>query len=118
MLNEKVLYLINSGTEPEAGVTAEDVYNAYTGDGVLHGLESGDYNDYHIYSEAKKEIENGQFFTPPELCRLVAGCVAPSEADLIADLTCGMGSLFNFFPKESGYRPASGWRRDRGAGPL
>lgn len=100
-LNEKVLYLIDSGTAGQSGITNEDIYNAYTGDGGLHGLERKNYRDYHSYSEAKKEIENGQFFTPPDVCRLVAECIKPSSSDLVADLTCGKGSFFNFFPVES-----------------
>lgn len=101
MLNEKVLYLIDSGTAAQAGITSEDIYNAYTGDGGLHGLERKDFDNYHSYSEAKKEIENGQFFTPPSLCQLVAEVLKPSQFDLVADLTCGKGSFFNFFPIES-----------------
>lgn len=42
ILNEKVLYLIDSGTAAEVGITSEDIYNAYTGDGGLHGLERSD----------------------------------------------------------------------------
>lgn len=60
-----------------------------------------DYDNYHSYSEAKKEIENGQFFTPPDLCRLVAEALKVSKFDLVADLTCGKGSFFNFFPVEA-----------------
>lgn len=100
-LNEKVLYLIDSGTVVQAGITGEDIYNAYTGDGGLHGLERKDYDNYHSYSEAKKEIENGQFFTPQDLCQLVADALKVSQFDLVADLTCGKGSFFNFFPVES-----------------
>ncbi len=100
-LNEKVLYLIDSGTAAQAGITNEDIYNAYTGDGGLHGLARKDYDNYHSYSEAKKEIENGQFFTPPDLCRLVAEALKVSKFDLVADLTCGKGSFFNFFPVEA-----------------
>ena len=100
-LNEKVLYLIDRGTAAQAGITGEDIYNAYTGDGGLHGLERKDYGDYHSYCEAKKEIENGQFFTPPDLCQLVASALKPAPFDLVADLTCGKGSFFNFFPVES-----------------
>ena len=99
-LNEKVLYLIDSGTCDKAGIGPEDIYNAYTGDGGLHGLEREDYSDYHAYSEKKKEIENGQFFTSPDICRLVAESLRPSHSDLIADLTCGKGSFFNFLPVE------------------
>ena len=100
-LNQKIVYLIDSGTAAQAGITGEDIYNAYTGDGGLHGLERKDFDSYHSYSEAKKEIENGQFFTPPNLCQLVAEVLKPSQFDLVADLTCGKGSFFNFFPMES-----------------
>ena len=58
------------------------------------------YSDYHAYSEKKKAIENGQFFTSPDICRLVAESLRPSHSDLIADLTCGKGSFFNFLPME------------------
>lgn len=101
ILNKKVLYLIDSGTAAQAGITSEDIYNAYTGDGGLHGLDRKGFDDYHSYSKAKKEIENGQFFTPPSLCQLVAEVLTPSQFDLVADLTCGKGSFFNFFPVES-----------------
>ena len=100
-LNEKVLYLIDSGTCDKAGISQEDIYNAYTGDGGLHGLQRKDYDNYHSYSEKKKEMENGQFFTPPDVCRLVAESLRPSRSDLIADLTCGKGSFFNFMPVEA-----------------
>ena len=100
-LNEKVLYLIDSGTEAEYDISAEEMFNAYTGDGGLHGLNRADYENYHAYSEAKKEIENGQFFTPPDVCRLVCEALAPSVSDLVADLTCGKGSFFNFLPIEA-----------------
>ncbi len=100
-LNEKVLYLIGSIPAPDCPITPEDIYNAYTGDGGLHGLKRGDYDNYNAYSEAKKEIEHGQFFTPPFLCEFVAECLKPSESSLVADLTCGMGSFFNFMPVEA-----------------
>ena len=100
-LNEKVLYLIDSGRCGECSISPEDIYNAYTGDGGLHGPERADYENYHAYSEAKKEIENGQFFTPPRLCEFITACLKLSEHDLVADLTCGMGSFFNFIPTEA-----------------
>ena len=100
-LNEKVLYLIDSDSCERCGITAADIFNAYTGDGGLHGLNCSEYDNYHDYSEAKKEIENGQFFTPPELCQLVAESLAPSNYDLVADLTCGKGSFLNALPVEA-----------------
>lgn len=100
-LNEKVLYLIDNDSLSTNGITAEDVFNAYTGDGGLHGLNREDYDNYHEYSEAKKEIENGQFFTPPALCEFVVSCLKISSHSLVADLTCGMGNFFNFLPTEA-----------------
>ena len=100
-LNEKVLYLIDSDTAETSGITREDIYNAYTGDGGLHGLKSSDFESYHDYSTAKKEIENGQFFTPANICRLVVESLRLGKSDLVADLTCGMGNFFNFLPTEA-----------------
>ena len=89
--NEKIVCLIDSGGCGPAGITRNDLFHAYTGDGGLHGLERADYDSYHAYSEAKKEVENGQFFTPPPLCEFVAACLMLSDMDLVADLTCGIG---------------------------
>ncbi len=100
-MNDKILYLIDSGETDRYGITPEDVYNAYTGDGGLHGLKRSDFDSYTAYSSAKKEIENGQFFTPPAICQLTAKLLSPEKGDLIADLTCGMGSFFNFLPSET-----------------
>ena len=46
-LNEKVLYLIDSNSVEQAGITSEDIYNAYTGEGGLHGLERADFDSYY-----------------------------------------------------------------------
>lgn len=37
-VNEKVLYLIDSDTAASNAITREDIFNAYTGDGGLHGI--------------------------------------------------------------------------------
>ena len=100
-LNDKILYLIDNDLAESSGITKEDIYNAYTGDGGLHGLKYSDFDSYYEYSNAKKEIENGQFFTPPLLCKFIMDCLNPSGTDVVADLTCGMGGFFNFAPAES-----------------
>ena len=99
--NEKLLYLIDNDKTWEYGISGDDIYNLYTGDGGLHDLQRKDYESYAAYSKAKKEIENGQFFTPPLLCRLVAEALSPPPDAAIADLTCGAGAFFNFMPEES-----------------
>lgn len=100
-LNDKVLYLIDSDEIEKISLTPEDLFNAYTGDGGLHELKRSDYANYSEFSQAKKVVENGQFFTPPALCEFVAACLQVSESDIVADLTCGMGNFFNFLPVES-----------------
>ncbi len=99
--NEKLLYLIDSGKAGDYGISGDDIYNLYTGDGGLHGLSRQDYENYASYSKAKKEIENGQFFTPPVLCHLVTKALSPPSDAAVADLTCGAGAFFNFMPAEN-----------------
>ena len=41
-INDKIIYLIDSGTLSTNEITQEDIYNAYTGDGGLHGLNRKD----------------------------------------------------------------------------
>ena len=36
-LNDKILYLIDNDLAESSGITREDIYNAYTGDGGLQG---------------------------------------------------------------------------------
>lgn len=100
-LNDKILYLIDNDLAESSGITCEDIYNAYTGDGGLHGLKYSDFDNYHEYSSAKKELENGQFFTPHTVCEFIMNCLALDDTDIVADLTCGMGTFFNFAPMES-----------------
>ena len=57
--NRKLLKLIDNKETEKYGITGDDVYNAYTGDGGLHGLNRKDYDSYYTYSEEKKNIENG-----------------------------------------------------------
>lgn len=98
-INEKILYIIES--KQDFGISPSDIYQAYTGDGGLHGLSRSDFSNYHAYAEAKKEIEQGQFFTPPAICEFLVEMIKPSVHDLVADLCCGMGSFFNFLPVEA-----------------
>ena len=99
-INNKILHLVTNGLVGKTAVTPGDIYNSYTGDGGLHGLKRSDFSNYHDYAEAKKDIEQGQFFTAPETCRYIVDCLRPGVKDIIYDLTCGMGSFFNFLPVE------------------
>ena len=97
-LNRQCLKALGENT---ISMMPEEIYNNYTGIGGLHGLHYVDFGNYHDFSEAKKEIEQGQFFTPDALCAWVMDCLRPDEREKIADLTCGKGSFFNYVPVES-----------------
>lgn len=102
-INGKILSLINSDTAEQEGVSREDIFNAYTGDGGLHGLKFSDFGSYSEYGQAKREIENGQFFTPAPVCQLIMESLHLRENDAVADLTCGMGNFANWIPTESNF---------------
>lgn len=99
-VNEKLLYLIENNLFEQFGLTKTDIFNAFTGEGGLHGLNFKEYDSFHHYTKAKKEIENGQFFTPHLLAKFLIDCLKPNKHDLVADLTCGMGNFFNYMPNE------------------
>lgn len=102
-LNDKILYLVEQDLAAQSGITCEDIYNAYTGDGGLHGLKRSDFANYHEYSEAKKEFENGQFFTPPALCQFIMEALSPEMDETVADLTSGIATFANFMPLEANF---------------
>lgn len=96
-INEKILFSIDTGKNE---LPPETIYNCYTGIGGLHNLRQEDYANYHDYSQAKKEFEMGQFFTPHEICRNMVGLIKPNDSDMILDMCCGMGNFFNHLPNQ------------------
>ena len=102
-LNDKILYIVDQDIAEQEGITREDIFNAYTGDGGLHGLKRSDFANYHEYGEAKKEIENGQFFTPPALCQFIMEALDVGMTDTVADLTSGIAHFANFMPVEANF---------------
>ena len=102
-LNNKILYLIEQDLAVQSGITREDIYNAYTGDGGLHGLKRSDFANYHEFSEAKKEIENGQFFTPSAICQFIIKALSSTTTETVADLTSGIANFANFMPVEANF---------------
>lgn len=100
-LNQEVLSVLNGEASADKQMDSSEIFNAYTGKGGLHGLSQNAYDSYASYSAAKKEVVNGQFFTPPPLCELIMSSLRLSETDLVADLTCGMGNFFNYMPVEN-----------------
>lgn len=102
-INDKLLFLVEYGKLEQYGVTKQDVLNSYTGDGGLHGLRSDDYADYYSYSQAKKEIDNGQYLTPPLVADFLMQCLKPDKDDIVMDLTGGIGVFANSMPVECNY---------------
>lgn len=96
-INEKILFSIRSGKKL---IPAESIYNCYTGIGGLHNLNQTDFQNFHEFSEAKKEVEMGQFFTPHSICKDMVDVLSPSPSEMILDMCCGMGNFFNFLPNQ------------------
>lgn len=90
--NRACLLAVEQGSP---AMSPEKIYHNFTGVGGLHGLNYLDYGNYHDFSEAKKEIEQGQFLTSDTLCKWVIDCIQPEGWHRTADLTCGKGSFFN-----------------------
>ena len=94
-INRKILLCVNAGKDIIPG---ESIYNCYTGDGGIHGLKPEDFPSFHEYTKAKQEIENGQFFTPHQICRMMVDILSPQAQEKVVDICCGMGNMFNFLP--------------------
>ncbi len=78
----------------EAGQAPGIVFNNFTGAGGLHGLEFNQFGSFHEYTEAKKAIESGQFFTTFELAAKIVETVRPTGT--ILDPCAGKGIFANF----------------------
>ncbi len=103
-INTKIEYIVNNDLpEEQTGISRDDIFNAYTGIGGLHGLDFKEYGNYYDYRKAKEEIEQGQFFTPYKLVEWIYDCLHISAHDLVADFTCGHGSFASCVPTESNF---------------
>lgn len=103
-INTKIEYIVNNDLpEVETGISKDDIFNAYTGLGGLHGLQFSNYDSYYDYQKAKAEIEQGQFFTPYKLVEWIYDCLHISNTDLVADLTCGHGAFASCCPVEANF---------------
>ena len=93
--NKRILKAIDKN---KGEIPRETIFNCYTGLGGLHGLKQANFGNYNDYSQAKKEFEMGQFFTPHDLCRQIVEIAAPEATESILDMCCGMGNFFNYLP--------------------
>lgn len=98
-LNEAILTICQVGKTE--GIDKDEIYSAYTGKGKLHDVDYSLYQSYRDYAQAKQELEAGQFFTPHEIAAVMVEALNVSNAETVADLTCGHGVFFNFLPTES-----------------
>jgi len=96
-INSKCLYVVENNLDV---LTQQDIFSCYSGEGGLHGLEFKEFDNYYSFSEAKKELELGAFYTPATISKFMVDCIKPSNQDLICDMTCGAGSFFNYLPIE------------------
>lgn len=94
--NQALLTLLQNGK-----ATPEIILNYYTGLGGLHNLNFDYFDNFYDYTQAKKEIERGQFFTPLPILKKIADACNISALDSVADFTCGIGGFFNFAPIEA-----------------
>lgn len=46
-INDKLLFLVEYDKLEQYGISKQEVFNSYTGDGGLHGLKYDDYDNYH-----------------------------------------------------------------------
>ncbi|MFQ6977422.1 MAG: hypothetical protein ACLRSD_10980 [Oscillibacter sp.] len=60
-LNEQIIRLLQSEACEQAGVTDEDIFNRYTGDGGLHGLRRGDYETTTHSARRKRSWKTASF---------------------------------------------------------
>ena len=58
----KFLYLVENHETELYGITPEDIFNVYMGNGGLHGLDRKDFQNFHAYTEAKKRNRAGTVF--------------------------------------------------------
>lgn len=58
---------------------------------VLHMDKTGEEILGSLFMEYASDKYKGQFFTPPEVCELMAMLVVPEEGDRILDPACGAG---------------------------
>lgn len=78
----------------------ELIFNYYGSRGGTKEFKESDYANYLEYATAKRNYEKGQVFTPFNLCEFVIESLSLTNEDTVMDLTCGMGSFFNFVPNE------------------
>ena len=81
----------------------QSIFSYFTGKGKLHGLKFNDHDSFHQYTEAKKEKELGQFFTPDHLIQKIYSWINPTIKDIILDPMGGVNNFCNYAPNEQNF---------------
>lgn len=97
-LNKKIITLIEKNiTLPQwDNFTKEFVFNTYTWKWWLHNLDFSDFESYYKYSEAKKEFEMWQFFTPFSIANKIVSIIKPTIDDKIIEINVWTWIFLNF----------------------
>ncbi|XZN14422.1 DEAD/DEAH box helicase (plasmid) [Clostridium perfringens] len=97
-INEKILYMIDNDLVEKNRFNKEIIFNLYTGNGGLHGLNFKDFGSFHEFTKAKQEKELGAFFTQQRESKKLIELLQIKNDELVSDIACGSGSLFNYLP--------------------
>lgn len=97
-INDKIIYMIDNDLVNQYRFTPEIIFNFYTGDGGTFDVKIKDYNSFYEYSQEKKSLENGQFFTGQNESRKLIDILQINNDELVGELSCGSGALLNYLP--------------------
>lgn len=97
-INDKIIYMIDNNLINQYKFTPEIIFNFYTGDGGTFDVKFKDYNSFYEYSQEKKSLENGQFFTGQNESRKLIDILQINNDELVGELSCGSGALLNYLP--------------------
>lgn len=103
-INQKILSIVDS-EQNHPQITPSVIFNTYSPLGAIHGLEFNNYDNFHQFQEAKKDVTFGQYFTPLQVAKFLCLMLKIPREWKVADLTAGHGSLINFLqnPQENIY---------------
>ncbi|MGG3890330.1 DEAD/DEAH box helicase [Metabacillus fastidiosus] len=96
-INNKIIHLVRNNIE-HSQINKNVIFNSYSGDGGLHGLDFKEFNNYYDFKVAKQEKENGAFHTPLKVAKFMSKLLNVSHSDLICDMAAGIGNLINWMP--------------------
>lgn len=97
-INDKIVYMIDNNLVSQYRFTPEIIFNFFTGNGGLHGLDFKDFNSFYEFTQAKQEKELGAFFTNQEESKKLIDILQVNNDELVGELSCGSGALLNYLP--------------------